>query len=343
MPANNYLTMKDITYSLVESYFHGRCSAADEYAVQNWFAENVGSIDAEAYMDTLFETISAHDDRQARRAYEHFCKQIGYTTHHSKHQPVETDTQRHSSWQILMRVAACMALPLLIAAVYFASRANTSPELVEIYVPYGQTRNVELPDGTELWLNSGSRITYPSNFGRRERKVYAEGEIFADVAKDPSRPFTFKTSDVDIKVLGTRFNLHSFAEDACVEVALVEGSVEFDTHSETHNQKVLLSPGEIVQYDRRSEAIIKHSFLPDNYRSFALGGGMLFYDRPLNDIVAQLERRFDTSIVIMSRSLAEQRYYAYFTREESLEQILSTVNADGKMEITTRDGVIFIK
>ena len=89
-----------------------------------------------------------------------------------------------------------------------------------------------LPDGTQLHLNSGSCITYPSVFTGKERRIFVEGEIFADVAKNPRKPFIIQSGEVGIRVLGTRFNFKSYANTDCSEVLLVEGSVRFDINAE---------------------------------------------------------------------------------------------------------------
>lgn len=98
------------------------------------------------------------------------------------------------------------------------------PEWVEVYAPYGQTRCITLPDGSRVWLNSGTYVFYPDRFDR-ERQLFVSGEVYMDVTKDPERPFRVDTRNVSIRVLGTRFNLRSYNEDKYVETSLVEGSV----------------------------------------------------------------------------------------------------------------------
>ena len=91
--------------------------------------------------------------------------------------------------------------------------ATRQPEVewFEKQVPYGEIASLALPDGTHLHLNSGSRITYPSAFTGKERRIFVDGEIFADVAKDPHKPFIIRSGDVGIRVLGTKFNFKSLS------------------------------------------------------------------------------------------------------------------------------------
>ena len=94
-----------------------------------------------------------------------------------------------------------------------------------LYTPAGQRAQLILQDGTEVWLNAKSKLIYPARFTGEKRQVEVEGEAFFKVAKDPSRPFIVSTHDVDMKVLGTQFNVYSYPETGYVQTSLLEGSV----------------------------------------------------------------------------------------------------------------------
>ena len=121
-----------------------------------------------------------------------------------------------------MRAAACLLLPVAALAFYLYGEAQRPGEWFEAYAPYGKTLRVVLPDGSEVVINSGSKLIYPDRFGPDRRQVFLAGEGYATIAKDPGRPFVMSAGEVDVRVLGTKFNLKSYAEDSEVEVTLLE-------------------------------------------------------------------------------------------------------------------------
>ena len=240
------------------------------------------------------------------------------------------------------QIAAILVVPLLCAVWLLYADRKPEAEWLEQQVPYGEMASLTLPDGTQLHLNSGSRITYPSAFTGKERRIFVEGEIFADVAKDPRKPFIIQSGEVGIRVLGTRFNFKSYANTDCIEVLLVEGSVRFDIDAPTRKQQLTMKPGDMVQYDRATGDIDLTTFQPGHFKSFADDRAIHFFNLRMRDIASDLERLFGTHIVILDEALAQARYFAYFTNNENLDQILSAINSDRKMQILRRDGVIYL-
>lgn len=100
-----------------------------------------------------------------------------------------------------------------------------------------------LPDGTHLWVNSGTRVIYPTHFERDQREIYVEGEVFLDVRRNEKAPFIVRTKDFQVQVLGTSFNISAYSSEKTSSVVLVEGSVNIKSHNQ---QQVKLAPGQLV-------------------------------------------------------------------------------------------------
>jgi ferric-dicitrate binding protein FerR (iron transport regulator) len=147
---------------------------------------------------------------------------------------------------------------------------------------------------------------------------------------------------VDIKVLGTTFNFKSYDNLDCVELLLLEGSVEMDIRSNGKSRQMLLNPGEMVQYDRETGDIAFKEFNPLSFRAFHENRAIHFFNLRFSDIMADLERIFSTKLVLLDESLADTKYFALFTNNESLDQILSGIDIDRKMKFVKKDGVIYI-
>jgi ferric-dicitrate binding protein FerR (iron transport regulator) len=241
---------------------------------------------------------------------------------------------------LIARIAAVLILPLIAGIVGFHLASVNRVEWREAYVDYGKTSELLLPDGTHLNLNAGTHVYYPSRFEGKERKIFVNGEVLAEVAKDQSKPFIVEAGELRVRVTGTKFNLRAYSDDRFAEIVLLEGSVLFDDATNKHYE---LRPGEAVTCDSRSKSSEKTRFKTELYRSFADGGSTCFLNRPFGEITSQLERLFDCKIVLLDEELADDRYFAYFTNNESLHDILHALNMNGEMSIRSAGNVIYIQ
>ncbi|WP_320167875.1 FecR domain-containing protein [Mangrovibacterium marinum] len=228
---------------------------------------------------------------------------------------------------LLMRIAAAFFLPLLLttAFLYFnqarlqkqysAFVAGQSGKNIAVQAPIGTRTVVDLPDGSKVWLNSGSRLTYPAFFADNQREVRLEGEAFFDIEKE-SKPFLVQNSGPTVKVYGTRFNVNDYADEDHVVVALEEGSVALDLKG----KEAFLHPGEVSVYHRNehSLSIAKNDLEP---LLCWKDGKLIFRNTSLDEIVRVLQRQYNVVFEFDDPSLAGYQYNATF-RNESLEQIL---------------------
>lgn len=324
----------NIDLNHLRDYYHDRLDPREQEEVRNWLVENEHTTEADSLLESLLNETHVEDPSAARAAFERFCHRIG--------QPVPRHERLRGLLRWSQRIAALLFLPLLVALSVLWFRPESAPEWQELSVPNGDRRELTLSDGTVLWLNAGTRITYPTRFDGAQRKIFIDGEVYADVAADAEHPFIISAGDVDIRVLGTEFNMRAYRNDPLVEVSLVEGSVRFEVESERCHKQVVMRPDEIIQYDRTAGKLRKSTFRGSDYQAVACGGGFRFLNETLESITLQLSRTFNRRIVIADPELTEVCFYAFFTNDESLDEILSTLNADRSMLIEERDNVIRI-
>lgn len=187
-----------------------------------------------------------------------------------------------------------------------------------MFVPAGQRARLTLQDGTVVWLNAKSTLTYPSQFEGKERKVIIEGEAFFDVAKDASKPFIVMAGDVEMKVLGTKFNVYNYPEIGFIQTSLIEGSVKVrDTHSAADG--VILKPNEQVTVKDNKLLVGKITF-PDHF--LWKDGVYCFEKESFPDIVRKLEIYYDVKIIIDAPSLKNEIYTGKFRQRDSIDDIL---------------------
>ena len=166
--------------------------------------------------------------------------------------------------------------------------------------PKGKRVVLSLADGTQVWLNSESRLIYSKDFNTgKTREVYLEGEAFFDVAHDKKRPFIVTTAGINVKVLGTSFNVKSYPNDGMIETTLVNGSIQLgfvDSNVGQRTPETTLLPNQRAIFDKESHKITIVNKLVVNEYSDWREGKLYFEDKPLNEVLNMLERWYNVKI-----------------------------------------------
>lgn len=196
---------------------------------------------------------------------------------------------------------------------------NNSPveELVfnTLKVPYGKQFKLELSDSTVVYLNSGSSIKFPVKFLKGiDRKIFLTGEAFLAVAEHREWPFIVNSGDMNIRVLGTKFNVSAYPEDKIKEVVLVKGSVELYNEGRKINstETTILKPGMKGNFDIERKSITTESVITSIYTSW-VDGELVFRNMTFNEILKKLERHYDVTIVNKNAELADVEFNASFS------------------------------
>lgn len=175
---------------------------------------------------------------------------------------------------------------------------NSINELNQLIIPYGNQSRIVLSDSTVVWLNAGSRLSYPTLFKNKTREVFLMGEAFFEVSKNPEKPFIVKTSDLDIRVLGTKFNVSAYQEDDLIQTVLKEGSVDIRRQGPLFfKHHVVLKPNQLASFDKTTNETTIDNVDADYYTLWTKGL-ISFEDIELNRIIKQLERFYNVSINI---------------------------------------------
>lgn len=194
----------------------------------------------------------------------------------------------------------------------------------ELIVPYGKRMKLILSDSTIVHINSGTRLKYPVKFIRnQDRKVFLEGEAFFEVTQNKTNPFIVNADQIDVRVLGTKFNVSSYLDDDAVSTVLVEGSVELNTTNSANEDtdKYLLEPGQIGSWDKSINNMQIAETDVNEYTSW-INGQIIFKIRPFPEIIKVLERHYDVSITNNYRFLDSQQFFAKFDTE-TIEQVMT--------------------
>ena len=180
---------------------------------------------------------------------------------------------------------------------------TANPELATLTTPRGGEFRVVLEDGTEVWLNAATRLSYPEVFNGRERRVQLEGEAYFKVAKNEEKPFIVSSGGQDIRVYGTEFNVHAYSDEANIYTTLVEGSISLRP-ANGNQSELMLTPGKQAIFDKAEETarvVNVDTEVVTSWRS----GVIVFEDQTLEQIMRTLSRWYDFDYEFLDRQTAE--------------------------------------
>lgn len=234
---------------------------------------------------------------------------------------------RRTLWLRIMGAAAAVILVLGITnyVSFQEGYKQLNSQMVEMKNPLGLKSSLILSDGTKVTLNAGTTLSYPTAFVSDQRIVKVSGEAFFEVAHDEKHPFIVKAENVNIRVLGTRFNVKAYEEENKIEVTLTEGRVGVGLDDQAN--QISIQAGQQVLFDKGKGLFSKRQVNLDYYTGWR-EGKFYFNNHPLQKIAKQLERAFNVNIKISSDDLKEIAFTGDFVRGENLEQILRVMTAN---------------
>lgn len=289
--------------------------------------------------EELWVSSAVADDTQqydVDQAFERFRKRTG----------LDQAGRQSYKWYRTWSVAA-VAIVLLgfitITAYWQGSRqiqSNFSDIVVE--APLGSKTKLTLPDGSTVWLNAGSKMVYSQGFGVSDRRLAFQGEGYFEVEKNDEMPFQVQTHDVNVTVVGTKFNFRNYPEDEEVVVELLEGKVALENQLKEESVRYL-SPNEKMvlhkatgKMDIISAKVKEATLWTENI--------LLFDEDLLPDIVRELERSYHVQIEIENEDLKQTRFYGQFNQlEQNIYDVLDMLSETGKLKYHEEGKVIYLK
>jgi len=334
---------------LYKKYLDGSCSIAEVQEIVGILEDNENEILLRNEASLQWQTISTGAKEDSRQIGNKLVMDQILDRLHHRIRLYEEETTIKNSFQkkfftIFTRVAAVFILPLLVYSVYLTSKTSkTKPTEAHqivwqtVKTPAGMQTDFLLPDGSHVWLNSGTVFRYPASFVGNTRKVELVGEAYFDVIKDASHPFLVKAGKMNVEVKGTRFNVINYADEKLSKLILESGSVRlFSGDYEEHKTIINIKPGELATLDVTSNQLSVSKVDVEKYTAWK-DGLLIFRDDQMDEVVRKLNRWFNIEITLQSPELKEYVYTATY-RDETLPQILELlkISAPIKYSITER-------
>jgi len=219
----------------------------------------------------------------------------------------------------------------------FQENKSEAEQLNQLVVPRGKRTSLTLSDGTKLWLNSGSRAIFPVLFTKNEREIFIEGEAYLEVAHNESKPFFVITNNIQIRVLGTTFNVAAYPDELATTVVLVEGSVQAIVDS----KKMVIKPNQLLTYEKNSGKTALNE--TDVMRYVSWKDGWMYCEREkLETIAAKLSRYYDVKIEFADAKAKEMTITGKLDLKTECTEIFNAISSTAPISFETQDNTILI-
>lgn len=285
-------------------FFNGQTTLKEEILIREWMEANSEHKECFFKERKIFDAMNLLVDEEELR-------------------PKKVGLFKRTWMREFAKIAAVIALTLTLSVSYqhFFSNKNLLA-MQKIEVPVGQRVNIELSDGTVIWLNSRSKIYYPTTFDGNERKIKLDGEAYFEVAHtDDDLPFIVETTYGSIEVLGTKFNLEAYSESASFVTSLLEGSVRV----KSQNQQLVLQPDEMAYLNKGKLEVKKIT----DYNPYKWREGLIcLNNESFSNIMKKFEKAYGVEIKIESSKVKEYSYSGKFRQSEGIIYALKVLQKD---------------
>lgn len=291
--------------------------------ITQWLAnkwDTAGFDDIEISYDGLKQKIRAYETQKRFRPafYQHV---VGYS-------------------QYYQRIAAALFIPLIIGiSLYFVFTPSGDENFYVAEAPLGQKAKVELPDGSTVWLNSGSNIRYSSDFNRKNRTIELNGEAFFEVEKNTGNPFFVHTPFLDVKVTGTRFNVNAYNDEPSVEASLVEGAVS--VLLKNGDKSFQLTPGNVLSYSKSSHEISSHRLNEEATIGWK-DNRLIFIDDDFSKLARKIEKWYNVEVVYNPDDFEKNKLTVKLLEGEQLNRLLEIIESAVGAKCTVKENKILI-
>ena len=289
--------------------------------------------------EELWVSSAVADDTQqydVDQAFERFRKRTGLD------QAGKQSYKWYRTWSVA--AVAIVLLGLITVTAYWQGSRQIQSNFSDIVVeaPLGSKTKLTLPDGSTVWLNAGSKMIYSQGFGVSDRRLAFQGEGYFEVEKNDEMPFLVQTHDVNVTVVGTKFNFRNYPEDEEAVVELLEGKVALENQLKEEAVRYLSPNEKMVLHKATGEMDITSAKVKE--ATLWTESILLFDEDLLPDIVRKLERSYHVQIEIENEDLKQARFYGQFNQlEQNIYEVLDMLVETGRLEYQEKDKVIYLK
>jgi ferric-dicitrate binding protein FerR (iron transport regulator) len=347
--------VEDRVWTLLARHCTGEATPAEEQELEALLAQDPVLKNTAQQIIASWHLPEHSDTAKAVQAFSRLDARI----HQSAGVPVVPIPPRHFFRRYSLFSGLAASVILLVCGWFFfiAPKPHVPASLPqqEIATLPGSIRKLKLPDGSLVWLNEGSKMAYNDEFNTNLREVWLTGEAYFDVAKNPQKPFLIHARTVNVKVLGTAFNVKAIPGQQTVETSLVRGSVEITIDGKP-DKKYLLKPNQklVVPLEEKENKTIAADIkyyplnkIPDGHTDSLIAEvswvdhKLAFYESSFRDLAVELEKRYHVTFVFKNKAAGELVFTGVFY-EQNLQQALHALSLTAPFKYTVSDGTVII-
>ncbi len=300
-------------------YFTGKASPQEEERLLEWVSQSEANRNEYLEQHKVWDVLMLH--REPEEPTIGFDQILNKSQNASKPKPTKKI--------IWLRELTKIAVVFVVAfGISWFLHAPPKQEIAynTVEVPFGQRVKLTLPDGSSVWLNALTKLTYPAVFNEHERIVTLDGEGFFEITHHKDQPFKVRTPQHQVTVLGTTFNVYAYGNSPSFEATLIEGAVM--VHELSHPEKQhSLKPGSQLFFDEENQQLQYQEVNPGDYTSWK-DGLYCFNDISFGEMTKRLSHHFNTKIIINDESLLNyHNIYGKFRQNESITDVLDIIKA----------------
>jgi transmembrane sensor len=332
MPLRIYIiTMSEKDYTLLLDKFLKKEATVEEIRQLNeWF-----------FHPDAMETLSVFFAAKWESATVKMDAAIQDEMLHNLLSKVKEQTPYKKRWHAVLKYAAAILLPVVLGIgsyFLFGKTAVSDNKEMIVRVENGQKANLQLPDGTRVWLNSGSSIRYNKSYNQRDRIIALDGEAYFEVAKDKQRPFIVKANSLSVRAVGTIFDVKAYANDNTITTTLIEGKVNvYDDRSTSQ-----LLPNQKITFHKRNHTFDKTQVYDAEIAGLWKNNQLAFDAESLEEIAKVLERMYNIQVMFDSESIKQMRFSGKI-KNNSLESVLQLISLTAPIHYNVRDSIVTLK
>ena len=324
--ATRFLAEKELTSQELSTFKRWLSDPEMHSDVENWLTEHWASspeTDSATLIETVFRQIQEYQNEHPLKPGFSFTRIL----------------------KVYQKVAAFLLIPLIGIGILYWINLYNQPigQFTETIAPRGQKSQILLTDGTKVWLNSDTKIRYPGTFGKNQRDVYLDGEAYFEVAKNAHQPFIVHTSGVNVKVLGTRFNVKAYPDEDQIETSLFEGKVNLILNNSSSEQPTVkeVKPGQSFAYSKSDDQLVSSRFPKDEIDGWKKNQ-LIFKDDTFSNLVRKVERWYDVDVVYDEEQFDDRRLTVELYEGERLEQLMKIISLALSVDYKYEKGEIIL-
>lgn len=334
--------MDETTTALLKKYLKGECSAEELHTVKQLLDDEENAALLDTLMDELYgvewdkpELLEGNSPIDEKRVKSQLAERVAeQVSDERKTHRLGSPIRFFKTW----KYAAVWAGIILISGLAILQLKKTlTPEQEIAYIQqanHGQLPQAHtLPDSSVVYIGAGATIRYPETYGDKDRQLLLEGQAFFEVTPDKTRPFTVITNEIHTTVLGTSFKIDAFKDQPLI-VAVATGKVAVSHVDNQQNETLAtLTPGRKITWDSTTKQAIETEVEVYGLEQWA-AGELVFDEQPLGIVLAEIGKRYRSTLSITDPTLQKYRVSGTFPSAEPLEQVLKILGRSGKFNYT---------